>query len=561
MAVKKKASKKGKRAVVEAVEPPHRLIVFALLSICAALAIWHLGSICIWEDEAQTAVVAKNILARGVPAASDGKNLVSIFPDHRDIRDGIYIWQGWLPSYLAAGSMAVFGCNAFGARFPFAAAFVGFIGFFYALLRRWHGDHNRHLWLTLALTLTCVPLLLHARQCRYYVLVPLLNLLIIDAYLRSLKERKLKHWIMLIVWATALVNSFFPGAVLLGVALGIDLIRRRPAWQVVKGLAIAAGIVLIVNLPMAWFCRIWDRRFGVQSGYDDPAVFGMYLLRYLLTLNNYFFPLSLVILACGLRWRAIVQKNVFKDELSFLFLVVCVTQVIGFSLLSDYPFTRYIIGIAPFLMFFGATCIEALSFNRTWLAWSIAIVVVGTNLFQVLPLPLLRQTNLQAARWTRAGINPEFLERENIGLSFAKGEVKELINVPFGFPLVDCLRGIVYPQRGPIDWIVEYLGKNAAPTDRVKISYGDLPLMFHTDLTIVSSTEVGTPAPEWMIFRHFNSMNMDEEFVRETSKYQYSKITIPFPDLQWNNQPDPLYHYNDPPSNDLAPPISLLRRQ
>ena len=559
MAAKQKASKKSKRRVIG--QPPHGIIVVVLLAISAGLVFWHLGSVCIWEDEAQTAVVAKNILFQGVPAASDGKNLVSIFPDHRDIRDGIYIWQGWLPSYLAAGSMAVLGRTAFGARFPFAATFVVFIGLFYAFLRKWQpSDRHRHMWLTVALTLTCVPLLLHARQCRYYVLVPLLNLLIIDAYLSLLKDPKLKHRIMLIVWATALVNSFFPGAVLLAVALGVDLTRRKPTRPVLKELAVAAGIVLIVNLPMAWFCRIWDRRFGVQPAYDDPAVFGMYLLRYLLTLNNYFIPFSLIVLACSLRWRAIARRNGFKDELSFLFLAVCLTQVIGFALLSDYPFTRYVIGIVPFLMFLGASCIEALSFNRPWLVWPLGVAVVGTNLFQVVPLPLLRQTNLQGARWTRAGINPEFLEPGNIGFSFARGEVKELINIPVGFPLVDCLRGIVHPQRGPIDGIVEYLGKNAVPTDRLKISYGDLPLMFHTDLTIVSSVDVGAPAPEWMIFRHFNSMKMDEEFVRETSKYEYSKITIPFPDLQWNNQPDPLYHYDEIPSNDLAPPIAILRK-
>ncbi len=162
----KKASKTGKRTVIES---HHRIVVFVLLIFSTALVFWHLGSICIWEDEGQTAVVAENILSRGVPAASNGKNLVSIFPDHKDIRDGIYIWQGWLPSYLAAGSMAVLGRNAFGARLPFAAAFVVFIGFFYVFLRKWHTDRHRHLWLTVALTLTCVPLLLHARQCRYYV--------------------------------------------------------------------------------------------------------------------------------------------------------------------------------------------------------------------------------------------------------------------------------------------------------------------------------------------------------------------------------------------------------
>ena len=119
-------------------EPPHRIIVAGLMTIAALLVFWNLGKPAIWVDEGQTAVIAKNILVRGVPAASDGKNFVTIFPDHRDIRDGIYIWQGWLPTYLAAGSMAIWGQNAFGARFPFALGFVVFIGVFYAFLRKWH---------------------------------------------------------------------------------------------------------------------------------------------------------------------------------------------------------------------------------------------------------------------------------------------------------------------------------------------------------------------------------------------------------------------------------------
>src|SRR5438105_13638272 len=105
--------------------------------------------------------------------------------------------------------MAVLGRNAWGGRFPFAAAFLVLIGVYYAFLRK-RGDRSDHLWLTLALTVSCVPLLLHARQCRYYVLVPLLNLLIIDAYLHSLKEAKLRYAIWLVVWVTVLVHSFFP---------------------------------------------------------------------------------------------------------------------------------------------------------------------------------------------------------------------------------------------------------------------------------------------------------------------------------------------------------------
>ncbi len=537
-----------------------RLILPTLLGISAILVLFQLGSNCIWEDEAQTAVIAKNILATARPAASDGKNFVSIFADHRDVRDGLYIWQGWFPSYLAAGSMAVFGRSAAGARLPFAIAFVVFIGFYYNFLRR-RDDRPGHIWLTLFLTITCVPLLLHSRQCRYYALLPLLSLLVVDSYLSVLTKPNPKHLAMIVVWGTIFLNSFFPGAFLLAVALIIDLIRRRPAGYVLKKLATAGAIILLLNLPVAWFCRIWYRRFGTESFFNDPAAWGMYLLRYLLILNNYFFPFSVMVAACVLKWKSFSRKKFFANELNFLFLVICATQLVGFAVLSDYPFTRYILGITPFLMFFAAGCIEAISFNKPWLVWLVAAVVTMTNVLNCLPLPLLRHTKLQDAQWTTAGIDLHFIDPKNVRFSFARGEVKELINLTLEFPFLNYARSLARPPHGPIDLIVDYLQKNAGPTDRVKISYGDLPLMFHTDLTITGSTETGPPGPEWIISRHFRPLRTDDQFFRENSGYHYTKITIPFPDLQWNNQPDPLYHYYDPPSPDLAPPIVVLKRQ
>lgn len=454
--------------------------------------------------------------------------------------------------------MAICGCNAFGARFPFAVAFVVLIAIYYLLLKKW-GERGPRLWVTLALTVTCVPLLLHARQCRYYILAPLLTLLVIDAYLDLLEHPKFRHEFLLILWTTLLLNSFFPAAVLLGVALVIDLIRKQPDRDALKMMGIAAAVILIINLPMAWFCRIWDRRFGGESGELNLVAGGTYLLRYLLTVNNFFLPFTLLIVACGVKWRS-VCKNAFKHELSFLFLILCLTQLVGFSVLSDYPFTRYLIGIAPFLMYASAACIEAVAFNRQWLIWTIASVVVATNLLQILPLPVLRQTKLQASRWSRAGIDLHFVDPQNVRSSFARGEIKELINIRAGFPLADYARSMIHPPAGPIDEIVEFLHENAAPGERVKITYGDLPLKFHTDLAITGSVEEGPPAPEWIISRYWRPLRTDDEFFRQTSHYRYLSTTIQFPDLQWNNQPDPLYHYYDRPSDELAPPITILKR-
>jgi hypothetical protein len=135
-----------------------KIIVLALIAVAAVLVLPNLGNTCLWEDEAQTALLARNILSQGVPAASDGKNSVSIFPDHRDVHNGIHIWQGWFPSYLAAASMAAGGKTSWAARFPFTLSFVILIAYFWLFLNK-HGDSSRHIWLTIFLTITCVPLL------------------------------------------------------------------------------------------------------------------------------------------------------------------------------------------------------------------------------------------------------------------------------------------------------------------------------------------------------------------------------------------------------------------
>ena len=82
-----------------------------------------------------------------------------------------------------------------------------------------------------------------------------------------------------------------------------------------------------------------------------------------------------------------------------------------------------------------------------------------------------------------------FLEAGNVGVSYARGEIHEIINTAPGSPMLSYVRSILHPPKGPIDWIVEYLKSESAASDRVKISYGDLPLMFHTDLTVTSSAD------------------------------------------------------------------------
>jgi 4-amino-4-deoxy-L-arabinose transferase-like glycosyltransferase len=540
--------------------PSPRLIAASLVAIAALLVLPGLGATSLWEDEAGIAFVARNVLQTGLPMASDGRNLVSYFADYRDIRDGLFIWQPWLQMYLAAGSMAVFGTTAFAARLPFALAFVVLVGLSYTLFRRWSGERQLALIASI-LILGSVPLLLHARQARYYLLVPLFSLLVVHAYLQLLRDPRGRRVPALVCWATLLVNAFYPGAAIVALGLAVDLALRRPRARVLGILALAGSVVALLNLPMAIYCTIWQRQYGVQPGYSDLEAFATYLLRYLLTLNAYFFPFLLFILAAVLRWRDIARFASAKHEVTRLLATLCIVNLIVVALLSDYPFSRYLVGMAPFLLYLGARSIQVVSGGRRWLTWSLVALVLSTNLLHLVPALPLRASSLAATPWTLAGVDFRLLHPGRIGASLARGEIQELINLPVTATLPTYVASVVDPPMGPIDAIAGYLNEHAEPSDRVKIAYGSSGLMFHTELEIVNSQQVGPPAPEWIIRRHFARLQMNAAWLASLDRYTYDRIDLPVADVQWNNRPDPLYHYFVSPAKDMAPKVQLLRRR
>jgi hypothetical protein len=230
-------------------------------------------------------------------------------------------------------------------------------------------------------------------------------------------------------------------------------------------------------------------------------------------------------------------------------------------LLSDYPFSRYLVGMAPFLLYLGARSIQVVSGGRPWLAWSLVALVLSTNLLHLMPALPLRASSLAAAPWTLAGVDSRFLHPNRVGVSYARGEIQELTHLPVAATLPTYVASVVDPPMGPIDAIAEYLNEHAEPSDRVKIAYGSSGLMFHTDLEVVNSQQVGPPAPEWIIDRHFAQLQVSDAWLASLDRYTYDRIELPVADVQWNNRPDPLYHHFVSPAEDLAPKVWLLRRR
>ena len=176
--------------------------------VAAVLLFWRLGAVYLWQDEANTAVLATRMLESGKPLAYDGKNLltndnfaaedaatigrrttgadagVNYVIERGDLRsDSSWTFQPWGQFVVAAASIAVLGKTTLAPRLPFAIAGFATVLVLFWIARRAIGNTHVAL-LAAALLVANAGWILHSRQARYYALSGLFLLLTIAAYER-----------------------------------------------------------------------------------------------------------------------------------------------------------------------------------------------------------------------------------------------------------------------------------------------------------------------------------------------------------------------------------------
>src|SRR5688572_20290252 len=90
-----------------------------LVSLIAVLSLplffYGLGDTYLWQDEAQTALLGRSVLAHGVPMVGAGTESVSAVRGRDAGVGGIYFQIAWLQAYLAAASFTAFGESSWSA--------------------------------------------------------------------------------------------------------------------------------------------------------------------------------------------------------------------------------------------------------------------------------------------------------------------------------------------------------------------------------------------------------------------------------------------------------------
>ncbi|MFQ5415406.1 MAG: hypothetical protein ACE5FL_00010 [Myxococcota bacterium] len=470
-----------------------------LAALAAALLLPNLGESYLWQDEAQTAVVARTILTDGVPRGTDGKNFFSQ-EQGREYGEGhLWKWHTWGSFYLTAASLFALGETTTAARLPFALLGVASVVLaYFAGLTLWR-DRRAAVAGACMLALS-VPFLILSRQCRYYAAAGFLSLLGLHAYSRLRPAARAPAW-WLFAAAVGLFHAHYVYCATLLASLVVHALlferaRLRPVVAVVFWTA-------LLDLPwIVWFSDVRPAGESYAASVVDVAKFASFNLDYWALIFRWIFdPRFLLIVPVLVLWRHRSGEPPFDVTPEtrrnvWLLVLYAAVSVALLSLLSPLLFYRYLAPLfAPAFLLTG--------------------LLVGS---------LMRRSVVLAAAvvisWAATGTL--FLH------------------------LVE-LRG---EYQGPIEGIVRFLDEHADPADVVAISYGDMPLKFYTNLRIVGGLTGENLAPartaNWIVVRHFVNNDVDRRIrdelkgIVEAGGYRARRIDAP--DTPFENRESPDVH-------------------
>jgi 4-amino-4-deoxy-L-arabinose transferase-like glycosyltransferase len=476
-----------------------RVVVCLLAALAGVLLLANLGNQYLWQDEAQTALLARTVLSAGVPLGYDGRNHFSQELGVEYGEDGIWKWHTWLSFYLVAGFFALLGPGTFSARLPFALCGVACVLLTYATARSFWRDRHAATAAALLLAL-CVPFLVLSRQCRYYSLAALLCLAALWAYRRLAAGGRSAPWILFAAATLLFHTHYVYVAGLLASLLLHAWFSDRARFRTT--LWISAAVTLLALPWIVWFStiRLTPEKTARLLDWSDTLVHAGHYVR---LLARFFFAHGAFLLIPAflalrrrLRGQPVFELQPETRSLVGLLLLFCGLNIVVLSLLSPLVYVRYLTPLAP-------------------------------------PLFLL------------AGLFVGSLWR----VSRAAGVVVVAAFVAFG-SLRDFAHELVHDYDGPIEGIVEFLQRNARPDDVVAMVYGDLPVKFYTDLRVVGGLTgedlEAARGADWIILRHHVVAPVSRE-VRavlrsQISPREYRRYVLDYPETAFENREDPREH-------------------
>jgi hypothetical protein len=360
------------------------LLAFGLLVLVAAgLLFFGLGNAFLWEDEAYTASLARNILSTGLPTAWDGENLLA-WHNGQNLNEKLINREAWVQYYLGAASFALLGESALAARFPFALLGLATIVVFYYCTAR-HLNHRGRALLCTAFLALSVPFLLYSRTARYYA--PAMFLGTICWFLSlDLTLRRKRNLVLFVICCALLFHTNYVVFAAFFAALGLLNIFFQGRGQQLKALLLSVPFIVLLTLP--WYLWIkpqsgWGPYFLPNLRRGNPFYLFYGHLRDYNTFG--FFPALMVVALIGVgAW--LWKRNRFIAQCLWGAVALVLLFTLAFSVLSPqqllpamYVDVRYATVLLPaFAFILGILCFELFRIKR-WLGVVVVLLVLFTD--------------------------------------------------------------------------------------------------------------------------------------------------------------------------------------
>jgi hypothetical protein len=478
----------------------------ALFAFAFFLFFYQLNNRFLWGDEAETALLAKNILRFGIPKTVDGVNQITVLGNLRDENAAhVWTWAPWLPEYFVAGVYRLFGENTLTSRVGFAA--IGWLSVIllghvsYQIYR----DHRIALSTTFLLA-TSEVFLLHSRQCRYYSVTVFAEILLVYGAFALLSNRRRAIWLLAFGLILQFYTNFIVAAANLPLLIALSWFSRRQRQVLIK-LAVAVGLFLLAALPWLIYARTWQQsRELFHEGLMAKAWY------YSTEWHFHFIPwIFLLLPLVGLfRKRQASQASskttarLLEQSLSIL--------IIGYFIILLLPPSelRYLLPLLP------VACLLAATWSFRYLRWPVlAMGLIG----------------LQAATNLIAIVTVFGLDREHSPRS----------------PLLQFIGGLKQSYADRFTDVRDFFVKEAMPGQTVWVRDPEFPLIFYTGLQIIDARlRIPENLPDWILPQSASGLSDQNTLTPPDSiKSYYEAISIRVHDSdRLDNVPEPdCYQY------------------
>ena len=445
--------------------------------VAAALIFTNLGRDHLWSDEGDTAVLARNILAHGVPTAWDGVSFMDAADYGKRVTDDfVMVSHPWLQYYVAAGSMAIFGETPLAVRLPFALCGLATIVLVYVLVFRATGHRWTALTAAVLLTLS-VQFLLYARQGRNYSLNAFLTCLLV------LQFAQLRSWTHSLLFALTAILLFHthPIAVAPIAALGLMTLVYRPARPLAPWFWRAMPVVALFTVP--WFFVARQGLSETTSVVDGAGRFLQRLAQFGVEAASVTSIAGAIVLYLWARRRMTAAGKKLSPvtasappgsrQLALALVSITAMYAVMMALTQSrdalWAFgIRYTSAVLPFSAMLLAMAIATVSRGqrRVWIA--LVLVFGFTKVGRLTPWTFWQEPT--AVRDAAAAVTFH--------------APRELVDRVLRRGLLKFVESLVDHDPGTTARVSEFLARHAAPHDVVITNYAWEPLYFHTRLPL-----------------------------------------------------------------------------